>query len=47
VQILKAIDKGKFEQYVGKSFSQEWMAIHLMRLFPSLAIKVFKNAVPS
>jgi len=47
VQILKAIQKGKFEKYVGRSFSQEWMAIHLMRLFPSLAIKMFKNAVPS
>lgn len=45
-QILKAIRKGKFEKYVGRPFSQEWMAIHLMRLFPSLAIRVFKNAVP-
>lgn len=46
VQILKAINKGKFEKYVGRPFSQEWMAIHLMRLFPSLAIKMFKNAAP-
>jgi short-subunit dehydrogenase len=45
-QILKAIRKGKFEKYVGRPFSKEWMAIHLMRLFPTLAIKVFKNAVP-
>jgi len=45
-QILNAIQKGKFEKYVGRPFSQEWMAIHLMRLFPSMAIKVFKNAVP-
>ncbi len=45
-QILKAIQKGKFEKYVGRPLSQEWMAIHLMRLFPTLAIKIFKNAVP-
>lgn len=45
-QILKAIQKGKFEKYVGRPFSQEWMAIHLMRLFPTLAFKIFKNAVP-
>ena len=45
-QILKAIRKGKFEKYVGRPFSQEWMAIHLMRLFPTLAFKIFKNAVP-
>ncbi|THU41959.1 SDR family NAD(P)-dependent oxidoreductase [Niastella caeni] len=45
-QILNAIQKGKFEKYVGRPFSKEWMAIHLMRLFPTLAIKVFKNAVP-
>ncbi|HUP10989.1 MAG TPA: SDR family oxidoreductase [Niastella sp.] len=45
-QILQAIRKGKYEKYVGRPFSQEWMAVHLMRLFPSLAIKVFKNAVP-
>lgn len=46
VQILKAIEKGKFETFVGRPFSKEWMAIHLMRLFPSLAIRVFRNAVP-
>jgi dehydrogenase/reductase SDR family member 7B len=45
-QILNAIQKGKFEKYVGRPFSQEWMAIHLMRLFPTLAVRVFKNAVP-
>jgi dehydrogenase/reductase SDR family protein 7B len=45
-QILKAIQKGEFEKYVGRPFSKEWMAIHLMRLFPTLAIKVFRNAVP-
>jgi short-subunit dehydrogenase len=45
-QILNAIQKGKFEKYVGRPFSQEWMAIHLMRLFPTMAIKVFKSAVP-
>ena len=45
-QILRAIRKGRKEAYVGKSFSQEWMAIHLMRLFPSLAFNVFKKAMP-
>lgn len=45
-QILRAIEKGKFEKYVGRPFSQEWMAIHLMRLFPTLAIRVFRNAMP-
>ncbi|MFT3826204.1 MAG: SDR family NAD(P)-dependent oxidoreductase [Chitinophagaceae bacterium] len=46
VQILKAIEKKKKEKFVGRSFSQEWMAIHLMRLFPSLAFKIFRTAVP-
>jgi dehydrogenase/reductase SDR family member 7B len=46
VQILKAIQKGKYEKYVGRQFSKEWMAIHLMRLFPTLAIRIFRNAVP-
>jgi short-subunit dehydrogenase len=46
VQILQAIQKGKFEKYVGRPFSKEWMAIHLMRLFPTLAIRIFRNAVP-
>lgn len=45
-QILNAIQKGKFEKYVGRPFSKEWLAIHLMRLFPTLAIKVFRNALP-
>lgn len=45
-QILKAIQKGKFEKFVGRPFSKEWLAIHLMRLFPTLAIKVFRNAMP-
>jgi short-subunit dehydrogenase len=45
-QILKAIQKGKFEKFVGKPFSQEWMAIHMMRLFPTVAINIFKKAVP-
>lgn len=46
LQILRAIEKGNKEKYVGKHFSKEWMAIHLMRLFPSLAFRVFKNAMP-
>jgi short-subunit dehydrogenase len=45
-QILKAIQKGKNEKYVGRPWSQEWMALHIMRLFPALAFKIFKNAVP-
>ncbi|WEK36866.1 MAG: SDR family NAD(P)-dependent oxidoreductase [Candidatus Pseudobacter hemicellulosilyticus] len=45
-QILKAIRKGKYEKYVGRAFSKEWMAIQLMRLFPTLAIRVFRTAVP-
>lgn len=45
-QILNAIQKGRFEKYVGRPFSKEWLAIHLMRLFPTLAIKVFRNAMP-
>jgi short-subunit dehydrogenase len=45
-QILKAIQKGKYEKYVGRPFSQEWMAIHLMRLFPAMAVNVFKKATP-
>lgn len=46
LQILKAIEKGKYEKYVGRPFSKEWMAIHVMRLFPALAIRIFRNAVP-
>lgn len=45
-QILRAIAQGKKEKYVGRPFSQEWMAIHLMRLFPSLAFRIFRTAVP-
>lgn len=45
-QILRAIQHGKYEQYVGKAFSKEWLAIHLMRFFPSFAIRVFRTAVP-
>jgi len=45
-QILNAIQKGKYEKYVGRPLSQEWMAIHLMRLFPTIAINVFKKATP-
>lgn len=46
IKILRAIKNGRKEKYVGRSFSQEWMAIHLMRLFPSLAFNVFKKAMP-
>ncbi len=46
VQILKAIEKKKSEKFVGRPFSQEWLAIHLMRLFPSLAFKLLRTAVP-
>jgi dehydrogenase/reductase SDR family protein 7B len=46
LQILRAIKNGKKETYIGKPFSEEWMAIHLMRLFPSLAFNVFKKAMP-
>jgi short-subunit dehydrogenase len=45
-QILSAVEKGKFEKYVGRPFSKEWLAIHLMRLFPTMAIKIFRKAVP-
>lgn len=45
-QILKAVQRGKPEKYVGKPYSKEWLAIQLMRLFPSMAFKVFRNAVP-
>jgi dehydrogenase/reductase SDR family protein 7B len=46
-QILKAIEKGKYEKYVGRPFSKEWTAIHLMRLFPAMAIRIFRNAMPT
>lgn len=45
-QILKAVQKGKQEKYVGRPWSKEWLAIQLMRLFPSLAFKIFRKAVP-
>lgn len=45
-QILRAIEKGRYEKYVGRPFSREWMAIHLMRFFPSIAFRVFRNAMP-
>jgi dehydrogenase/reductase SDR family member 7B len=45
-QILNAVRKGKFEKYVGRPFSKEWLVMHLMRLFPSLAIRTFRKAVP-
>lgn len=46
IQILNAVRKKKFEKYVGRPFSKEWMALHLMRLFPSLAFRVLRNATP-
>jgi short-subunit dehydrogenase len=46
LQIMQAIEKGRKEKYVGKPFAREWMAIQLMRLFPSLAFNVFKKAIP-
>ncbi|WP_127132626.1 SDR family NAD(P)-dependent oxidoreductase [Pseudoflavitalea rhizosphaerae] len=45
-QILKAVEKGKYEKYVGKPFSQERLAILLMRFVPSVAIGIFKKAMP-
>lgn len=45
-QILRAIQKGKYEKYVGKRFAKEWMALQLMRLFPSFAMRVLRNQVP-
>ena len=45
-QILRAIEKGKYEKYVGKPVSKERMAIWLMRFFPTFAINTFKKAVP-
>jgi hypothetical protein len=45
-QILKAIKKGKYEKFVGRPFSQEWIAMHMMRLFPTVAINIFKKAMP-
>ncbi len=45
-QIAKAVENGKYEKYVGKPFSKEWMAIQLMRFFPAMAMRVFRNAVP-
>lgn len=46
IQILDAVSKKKSEKYVGRPFSKEWQALHLMRLFPSLAFRVFRNATP-
>lgn len=45
-QILRAVQSGKYEKFVGRAFSKEWLAIHLMRLFPTLAIRIFRNAMP-
>jgi short-subunit dehydrogenase len=45
-QILKAVEKGKYEKYVGKPFSQERLAILLMRFVPNIAIGIFKKAMP-
>lgn len=45
-QILKAVEKGKYEKYVGKPFSQERLAILLMRFVPSIATGIFKKAMP-
>lgn len=45
-QILRAVERGKYEKFVGRAFSKEWLAIHLMRLFPTLAIRIFRTAVP-
>lgn len=45
-QILKAVQKGKYEKFVGRPYSQEWLALHVMRLFPRLAFRVLRNAVP-
>lgn len=45
-QILRAVRKGKYEKYVGRAFSKEWLAILLMRFFPSLAMRIFRNAMP-
>jgi short-subunit dehydrogenase len=45
-QILKAVEKGKYEKYVGKPFSRERLAILLMRFVPRIAINIFRKAVP-
>lgn len=45
-QILKAVEKGKYEKYVGKPVSQERLAILLMRFVPKIAINIFKKAMP-
>lgn len=45
-QILKAVEKGRYEKYVGKPFSQERLAILLMRFVPGIAINIFKKAMP-
>jgi short-subunit dehydrogenase len=45
-QILRAIEKGKFEAYVGRPYSKEWLAIHLMRFFPSMTIRMIRNQAP-
>lgn len=45
-QILRAIQRGKYEKFVGRPFSKEWMALHLMRLFPSLTFRILRTAVP-
>ena len=45
-QILKAVQKGKYEKYIGKPYSKEWMAVFLMRMFPSLTIRILRNAAP-
>ena len=45
-QIMRAIRSGRFEQYVGRPFSKEWLALHCMRFFPSFTIRLLRKAVP-
>jgi dehydrogenase/reductase SDR family protein 7B len=46
VQILRAIQKGKFEKYVGRPISQEKIVLYLTRFFPKLTMKMLRKAAP-
>lgn len=45
-QILRAVEKGKFEKYVGKPISQEKIVLYLTRFFPGMTMKLLRKAAP-
>ena len=46
LQILKAIEAGKYEAFVGKKFGKEHISLYVNRFFPNLLKNILKKQVP-